>query len=137
MLRWKKLRRMAKASSVAKDAATDVLEDDEHVKQRCQVVVKCGGLEVLSMALRMGDSRGIKVAASKGFLGLTEDKENRGRILQSGGSKALMTFILKTLFLRKTIIRRGAQSGHFRPGGHPSRDKARYHCPADGRIWTW
>lgn len=92
-----KLRRMAKTSSMAQNAALDVLEDDEHAKQRGRKVVRCGGLEVLSMALRTGDSRGIRVASSKALLSLTEDKDNRGRILQSGGSKALMNFILKTL----------------------------------------
>lgn len=96
-----KLRRMAKAgagsSQKLEDITLDPLEDDECVKRRGRKLVQGGGLAVLTTAIRVTDSRGVRIVASKAFLNLIEDKENRGKILQSGGAKSLSLFIRGSL----------------------------------------
>jgi hypothetical protein len=93
-----KLRRMAKASKDdnRRDAELDILNDDEHAKQRCRRLITGGALNVLTTA-PLTESRGIRVNAGKVFLSFVEDKGNRGKILQSGGAKALMQIIRHAL----------------------------------------
>ncbi|KAI0322995.1 armadillo-type protein [Amylostereum chailletii] len=96
-----KLRRMAKAGSGSASKAggkgDDVLEDDEHAKRRGSKIVQYGGLNVLTTALRVSDSEGMRLTVAKALLSLVEDKENRGRVLQSGGARALVDVIRKSL----------------------------------------
>ncbi|THH21221.1 hypothetical protein EW146_g280 [Bondarzewia mesenterica] len=96
-----KLRRMAKTGAGSgqklEDVSSDPLEDDEHAKDRGRRMVKYGALNVVTTAIRVTDGRGVRAAASKALLSLTEDKDNRGKILQNGGSKALMIFIRQSL----------------------------------------
>ncbi|TFY81521.1 hypothetical protein EWM64_g2492 [Hericium alpestre] len=95
-----KLRRMAKggkgSSTSAQGPAPDALDDDEHVQKRGRKVVQCGALDVVTTAVRFADSEGIRATASKILLNVAEDKENRGKILQSGGAKALIYIIRKS-----------------------------------------
>jgi hypothetical protein len=93
-----KLRRMAKASKDdnRRDAELDILNDDEHAKERCRRLITGGALNVLTTAPST-ESRGIRVNAGKAFLSFVEDKENRGKILQSGGAKALTQIIRHAL----------------------------------------
>ncbi|KAH9947123.1 ARM repeat-containing protein [Amylocystis lapponica] len=91
-----KLRRMAKTpagSGVSQDPESDPLEDDERVRMRGRKLVKSGVLEALTAAARATESRTVRLAVGKAFLSLVEDKENRGRVLQAGGAKALMLII--------------------------------------------
>lgn len=92
-----KLKRMANAGtgSTGKldDPGRDKLDDDEHVRLRGRRMVACGVANVLSAAARSTESRGVKVCTGKAFRHLIEDKENRGKVLQSGCGKALMVII--------------------------------------------
>ncbi|KIM88855.1 hypothetical protein PILCRDRAFT_3023 [Piloderma croceum F 1598] len=93
-----KLRRMAKAGKEAgnQGAKLDILDDDPHVKQRCRKLIACGALDVLA-ARPATESHGIRVSAGKAFLSFVEDQENRGKVLQSGGARALMQIIRQAL----------------------------------------
>ncbi|KAI0059450.1 hypothetical protein BV25DRAFT_1918478 [Artomyces pyxidatus] len=96
-----KLRRMAKAGSSTSQpsdrAADDVLEDDAHTKQRGKLLIQSGALVALVTAVRLADSQGVRAIASRALLHLAEDKDNRGKILQSGGAKTLVDIIRKSL----------------------------------------
>ncbi|KAI0756364.1 armadillo-type protein [Daedaleopsis nitida] len=92
-----KLRKMAKASQASgqqsADEDVDPLDDDEHVKERGQRLIKAGAMEALTSAVRATDSRAVRTAVGKAILNLVDDKDNRGKILQAGGAKALQTII--------------------------------------------
>lgn len=91
-----KLKRMA---SAARDKAggheleINVLEDDEHVKERCRRLIKAGALDVLSMASKTSGSRATKLVVGRALLSVIEDQQNRGKVLQSGGAKTLVSTI--------------------------------------------
>jgi hypothetical protein len=72
------------------------LETDEYVRERCRKLIAAGVLDVMT-AIPATESHGIRLNAGKAFLSLVEDKENRGKILQSGGAKALMYLIRQAL----------------------------------------
>ncbi|KAF7972595.1 hypothetical protein HWV62_17400 [Athelia sp. TMB] len=95
-----KLKQMAKAgksAATAKDVPElDVLDDDEHAKRRCRKLIAGGALDVMTTLPNL-ESRGIRVSAGKAFLSFVEDKDNRGKILQSGGGKALSQLIRQAL----------------------------------------
>lgn len=99
-----KLRRMANAKNEGKlkDADIDPLEDDDHVKARCKRLLTAGVVDALSAAVHFTDSKATRLAAGKALLSLVEDQENRGRILQAGGARALVTVIQGTLPPPKT-----------------------------------
>ncbi|RPD57094.1 ARM repeat-containing protein [Lentinus tigrinus ALCF2SS1-6] len=94
-----KLRRMAKTakgpgqSSQAAEEDLDPVDDDDHVKERGRRLIKAGAMEALTSAVRATDSRAVRMAVSKAILNLVEDKDNRGKVLQSGGAKALQIII--------------------------------------------
>ncbi|KAI0368839.1 ARM repeat-containing protein [Pilatotrama ljubarskyi] len=94
-----KLRRMAKTPKAggqggqAKEPEEDPLDDDEPVKARGRRVLDAGAMEALTSAVRATDSRAVRLVVSKAILSLVEDKENRGKVLQAGGAKALITII--------------------------------------------
>ncbi|KAI0640044.1 ARM repeat-containing protein [Trametes polyzona] len=93
-----KLRRMAKtpknsSQAESKGPEDDPLDDDEHVKERGRRILKAGAMEALTSAVRATDSRAVRSVVGKALLSLVEDKENRGKILQAGGAKALTTII--------------------------------------------
>ena len=93
-----KLRRMTKAGKEGgnQGAKLDMLDNDAHVKQRCRKLIAGGVLDVLA-TVPVTESQGIRVSAGKAFLSFVEDKENRGKILQSGGARALMQIIRQAL----------------------------------------
>ena len=72
---------------------TDPLDNDSHVKERCRRMVNTGVGDVLSGMVRVTDGKGVYVNVAKAMLGLVEDKENRGKLLQGGCSRALTTII--------------------------------------------
>lgn len=94
-----KLRSMAKVQSSGKLGETkeNPLEDDSYVKERCRRLLRAGVVDVLTTLVRVADSPGVLMQVGKGLLSLTEDKENRGKILQSGGSRALVIIIRSML----------------------------------------
>lgn len=93
-----KLRRMAKTpkttgQSAPKDSLDDPLDDDEQVRERGRRILKAGAMEALTSAVRATDSRAVRSVVGKAILSLVEEKENRGKVLQAGGAKALVTII--------------------------------------------
>jgi len=92
-----KLRQMANnpSSSELKPTkpVTDPLGDDPRVKERCKRMIDAGVGDVLSGMVRVTDGKGVYVNVTKAILGLVEDKENRGKLLQGGCSRTLITII--------------------------------------------
>lgn len=92
-----KLRQMANDPSPSglksTGPVTNPLDDDSCVKERCRRMVSAGVGDVLSGMVRVTDGKGVYVNVAKTILGLVEDKENRGKLLQSGCSRALNTII--------------------------------------------
>ena len=92
-----KLRRMADGPSSSglkpTTPVSDQLDGDSRVKERCRRLVSAGVGNVLSRMVRVTDGRGVCVNVAKAILGLIEDKENRGKLLQDGCSRALITII--------------------------------------------
>ncbi|KAJ3502141.1 hypothetical protein NLJ89_g9020 [Agrocybe chaxingu] len=94
-----KLKRMAKASKGSSDAAevNDILDNDEHVKARIHLLISAGVLPVFPAATVSSDSPSVRLLVGKTLLNIVEDKENRGKVLQAGGSKVLQTVIKQAL----------------------------------------
>jgi hypothetical protein len=91
-----KLKQMANnpsPSGLKSKLVTDPLDNDSHVKERCRRMVNAGVGDVLSGMVRVTDGKGVYVNVAKAMLGLVEDKENRGKLLQGGCSRALITII--------------------------------------------
>ncbi|OBZ80016.1 Protein unc-45 A [Grifola frondosa] len=90
-----KLRRMAKTSGGQSQNLdeSNPLEDEEHVRARGRRLIKAGVVDALTAAVRATESRAVRLAAGKAFLCLVQDRENRGKVLQSGGAKSLMLII--------------------------------------------
>ncbi|KAF8078955.1 hypothetical protein FPV67DRAFT_87791 [Lyophyllum atratum] len=88
-----KLRQMAKASNASsKIPSASALDDDESVKARVRRLVDAGLLDIFASATRTNTS-GVRVLSGKVLLSIVEDKDNRGKVLQSGGAKVLMRII--------------------------------------------
>ncbi|KZT73345.1 ARM repeat-containing protein [Daedalea quercina L-15889] len=111
-----KLRRMANAPSdgAAATEESDPLDDDAHVKVRARKLVQAGALDALAAAVRAADSPAVRLTAGRAFLHIAEDKENRGMILQAGGSKALMLIIQSILPTQKPTAR-SSEAPHLEP----------------------
>ncbi|KII94263.1 hypothetical protein PLICRDRAFT_422048 [Plicaturopsis crispa FD-325 SS-3] len=97
-----KLKRMAAAGKKpsedpGKTGGDDPLDDDEHVRARVRRLITYGVLDVLPSIVVLTDSRGNRVNASRTYLSLVEENENRGKVLQSGGAKTLAFLIRKAL----------------------------------------
>lgn len=94
-----RLRRMAQpgASKDAKgrlsETPEDVLDDDEHVRSRGKKLVESGAVVLLVALSKCSDGAATRMTVGKALLGLAEDKDNRGRIIQAGGAKTLMLLI--------------------------------------------
>ncbi|RDB28985.1 Protein unc-45 A [Hypsizygus marmoreus] len=110
-----KLRQMANAanSTVKTPAFESVDNDDRHVRTRVRRLVDAGVLEVFPAAIRT-DSPGIRVASGKALLSIIEDKENRGKVLQSGGAKIL------TLIINKAMSKPSSNSSSTAPPFDPA-----------------
>jgi protein unc-45 len=92
-----RLRRMANkgpgASGKLEDQGTDKLDDDAFVRSRGRRLIDAGAHATLAISIRISESKGVRHAAGKALLHLIEEKDNRGKILQVGGAKALMLVI--------------------------------------------
>jgi hypothetical protein len=100
-----KLRRMTKPGNASSQDPegknSDVLEDEPHVRERGRNLVKNGALNVLATAIRLADSDGIRLTVGRILLNLSVDKENRGKILQTGGARTLAEIIRRSLSATK------------------------------------
>jgi hypothetical protein len=103
-----KLRRMAKpgatSSQGTEEKISDMLEDDQHVRERGRNLVKNGALNVLATAIRLADSDGVRLTVGRILLNISVDKENRGKILQSGGARTLGEIIRKALSANQSEV---------------------------------
>ncbi|KAH8102400.1 ARM repeat-containing protein [Cristinia sonorae] len=94
-----KLRRLAKASGGTDSAkASNVTEENkfdnnEHVLTRGRKLIEAGVMDALTSAVKATESRAVRLAVGRALLSLIEDNSSRGKILQSGGAKALITII--------------------------------------------
>lgn len=91
--RLKRMARPASSQDGSKNQPDESFDDDEHVKSRAKRLVALGAAELLVAITRATDSGLARAGVGKAMLGLIEDKGNRGRILQAGGAKALMSVI--------------------------------------------
>lgn len=89
---------------------TDPLDGDSRVKERCKRMVNAGVGDALSGMVRITDGRGVYLNVVKSILGLVEDKENRGKLLQGGCSRALITIIRSFLPPVTTPVRQVEES---------------------------
>lgn len=81
-------------------ADQDKFDDDDHVRKRGKRLMDAGVVEALAGIIKnlgTGEiekrSTTAQRTAAKAFLSLAEEKTNRGRILQGGGAKALLSVI--------------------------------------------
>ena len=87
-----KLKKMTNASNKNITSSSDgksKLDDDRYVKERVRRMVNAGVLAVFAAVPSYMDSPGIRACASKALLSIVEDKDYRGKVLQSGGAKIL------------------------------------------------
>ncbi|KAJ3080083.1 hypothetical protein HK102_003310 [Quaeritorhiza haematococci] len=82
----KKLKEMA-GEIVSKP---DPLDDDSRVERRAAAVTNAGAVPTL-VALAKTESANIREVVCRVFLNLVWDKNNRGKVIQQGGAKALVT----------------------------------------------
>ncbi|KAF8921950.1 P-loop containing nucleoside triphosphate hydrolase protein [Mucidula mucida] len=87
-----KLRRMAKASE-SKQEEQSALNSDEKVRARVKKLVANGVLDVFPPAFASSESLGIRMEIGKALLGIIVDKDNRGKVLSSGGAKVLLKVV--------------------------------------------
>ncbi|KAL1761867.1 ARM repeat-containing protein [Schizophyllum commune] len=92
-----KLRKMAQEKQGKKRDDNASLEEEPEVKARVRRLVAAGVLDVFPAALALSSTRGMQVNISRALLCIIEDAENRGKVLQSGGGKVLMTIIKHAL----------------------------------------
>ncbi|KAF9055862.1 ARM repeat-containing protein [Panaeolus papilionaceus] len=86
-----KLKEMSKPSKASITSST--LDDDVRVKARIRQLLDAGVLPVFPRAIVAVDSAGIRIAVGRCLLSFVEEKENRGKVLQAGGSKVLQTIL--------------------------------------------
>jgi hypothetical protein len=102
-----KIRRMANAGAGASGhlEEQDLPEsgDDAHVKLRGERLLAAGAVDALVRAVRASESKALRLSAGRALLHLIENKANRGKVLQSGGSKALMIIIAGLLPSTKQV----------------------------------
>lgn len=85
-------------------AHADHLEDDHHVRIRCTKLLQAGAAEALSTIVQRVSVQGpgrrniiIHRTVASALLHLSENKDNRGKILQGGGVKTLLSIIQASL----------------------------------------
>ena len=79
------------------DPERSPLDDHEHCRGRTRRLVTSGVVDVLKCVLYATESEGVRSTVGKALLDIVEDKTNRGRVLQSGGAKALTVIIQRSL----------------------------------------
>lgn len=98
-----RLKRMAQPGAAkSKDVqdqpiSEEELDDDEHVRLRGRRLIAAGITDLLVSIARATDSAAARMVIGKALLGLVEEKENRGKVLQAGGAKTLMVLIRASL----------------------------------------
>lgn len=100
-----KLRKMTQAGAradgdklAAAPNVSDKLTEDAAVKRRCKRLLKSGVVPALvSISTHAEGSEAVRRAVSKSMLSLAEEKENRGKIIQAGGAKAVQAMIRTSL----------------------------------------
>jgi len=94
-----KLKRMAKAnpSSAKQVDEPSPLDDAPYVKTRIGRLVDAGLLPIFPAAISSSDSAGIRDLIGKSILSIVEERENRGKVLQTGGSRVLQTIIKQAI----------------------------------------
>ena len=97
-----KLKRMTKVNKAEAEDSNSALDDDDHVKARIRLLVASGVLPVFPAALGATDSPGVRLNIGKSLLCIIEERENRGKVLQSGGAKVLQSIINKALSTQTT-----------------------------------
>ena len=109
-----KLKQMASNPSPSRlkstEPVTDPLDDDSRVKERCRRMVTAGVGDVLSGMVRVTDGKGVYINVARAILGLVEDKENRGKLLQGGCSRTLITIIRSFLPPATTPVKQVEES---------------------------
>ncbi|KAF9074891.1 ARM repeat-containing protein [Rhodocollybia butyracea] len=88
-----KLRKLAKSTGPADASAS--LNDDIPVRERIKKLLAAGVLDVFAATLPSVETPGIRINIGKALLDIITDKENRGKVLQHGGSKLLVLIIQK------------------------------------------
>ncbi|KAI5120855.1 hypothetical protein M0805_007042 [Coniferiporia weirii] len=83
----------SKSNQSSDRALSEEFDNDEHARSRGKRLVAVGALDLLVSIARTTDSAATKMVIGRAFLGLVEDKDNRGKILQAGGAKTLMALI--------------------------------------------
>ena len=96
----KRLRQLAqpKEGKVGQSYRSEFVEDspDEssvNVGKRGKELVKLGVTDLLVSIAKVSDSIATRLIVSKAFVDLCEETENRGKILQAGGARALLSLI--------------------------------------------
>jgi hypothetical protein len=118
-----KLRRMTKPGASAGGKLQDVVkeelkgEDDESVKKRGLRMIEAGVLQTL-VNISRSDSQGVRHAVGKAFLSLVEEKGNRGKLLQAGGAKALLSIIRSSLLALQQSSEPPSSSSHAAAAPH-------------------
>ncbi|KAL0581063.1 SWI5-dependent HO expression protein 4 [Marasmius crinis-equi] len=90
-----KLRKMAKSSDTQGKEVQDALDNDDKVKERIKRMLAAGAMDVLASVAPQTDTVGVRLSIGKAMLDIVTDKENRGKVLQHGGTKILMELIKK------------------------------------------
>ncbi|KAG6817919.1 hypothetical protein H0H87_012387 [Tephrocybe sp. NHM501043] len=99
-----RLRNMAKANNAsgAKSQRPSILDDDDHVKARIRRLINANVLDIFTIVAQT-DTSGVRTLAAKALLSIVEDKDTRGKVLQSGSTKILMHIIKNGLPPATTI----------------------------------
>lgn len=89
-----KLKRMTKAGKESTaEKSKSLLDGDDHVKTRIQLLITSGVLSVFPATIAISSSNGVRLNVGMALLSIVEEKENRGVVLQTGGAKVLQTII--------------------------------------------
>jgi hypothetical protein len=88
-----KLSKMARSKTSATEGVDQDFDDENHIRARAKRLTELGAAELLVSISRASESQATLAIVGKAFMGLVEDKGNRGRVLQAGGAKSLMATI--------------------------------------------
>ncbi|KAF8634884.1 hypothetical protein AX15_000638 [Amanita polypyramis BW_CC] len=97
-----KLKKMTKSNNRPNSSdEKSKFDDDHHVKERVRRLVDAGVLTIFAIAPSYMDSPGIRLCTAKALLSIVEDKDHRGKVLQSGGAKILGLVVKQSLVAAK------------------------------------
>ncbi|KAF8665516.1 hypothetical protein AX16_000530 [Volvariella volvacea WC 439] len=87
-----KLKRMAQATS-KRPPEIAAADKDDAVKRRIERLISAGLLGAVSSAAVSLNSTGLRTCIAQVLINIIRDRDNRGKVLQSGGSKTLLSII--------------------------------------------